>query len=65
MLDIDYKVINFPAKSINDFPGFILCDLRSKSHREMQSVCELALYCQKGRFSPHESGIFTMLKCLT
>lgn len=65
MLHTAYEVINFPAEGLTDFPGLLFCYPRSESHGEMQSLYELALNPLKGRFSPHEIGIFAMLKCVT
>lgn len=65
MLHTAYEVINFPAEGLTDLPGLIFCDLRSKSHGEIQSLYELALNPLKGRFSPPEIGIFAILKCVT
>lgn len=65
MLHTAYKAINFPAEGLTDLLGLIFCDLRSKSPGEMESLYELALNPPKGRFSPHEIGIFAIIKCVT
>lgn len=65
MLHTAYEGINFPAEGLTELSGLIFCDLRSESHGEMQSLYELALNPLKGRFSPHEIGIFAIFKCVT